>query len=205
MQHLYARRLVGALGVAGVLLATAAGPAQAGGIKNGDPISAAFPDIEVPVGGTAVDPLGPSLWSTKGPIKLTGAKVSYRLSGVAGVRITPGDGGGVCVKPSPARVVCTDPRVLSFEGETIELYLPVLVKAARTAKAGDTGTVSMTFSAKGVAPITGRSKVRVVGGRRSLATTGAGAGRLGGIGLLVIAAGVVTVLAARRRRARPVV
>src|SRR5690349_5580018 len=136
MPHLYAWRLTGALAVAGVLLAAAsAGPARADGIHRGDPISAAFPDIEVPVGGTAVDPLGPSLWST-GPTKLTGAKVTYRLSGAAGVRLTPGRGGGACVKPSPIRVVCADPRELTFEGETIELYLPVVVTAAKTAESG---------------------------------------------------------------------
>ncbi|MEV8504895.1 hypothetical protein AB0368_08700 [Actinoplanes sp. NPDC051475] len=200
MQHLYARRLTGMLAVAGVLLAIGVGPAQAGGVHQGDPISAAFPDIDVPAGGTAVDPLGPSLWST-GPTKLTGAKVTYHLSGVAGVRLTPGDGGGECVKPSPRRVICSDPRVLSFEGETIELYLPVVVKAARTAKVGDTGKVTITFSAKGVAPITGISQVHIVDGRERLPVTGPTAGLIGGIGLLLLGAGGAGVLAARRRRA----
>jgi len=202
MRHLYARRLTGVLAVAGVLLATVVGPAQAGGIHRGDPISAAFPDIEVPAGGTAVDPLGPSLWST-GPTKLTEAKVTYDLRGVAGVQLTPSkDGGGECVKPSPTRVVCSDPRELSFEGETIELYLPVVVKAAKTAKTGDTGTVTITFSAKGLAPITGVSEVRVVDGRENLAATGPMAGLIGGTGLLLLGAGVAGVLAARRRRTR---
>src|SRR5690349_114047 len=121
MPHPYARRLAGVLAAAGVLLATVVGPARAGGIHPGDPVSAAFQDIDVPVGGAAVDLLGPSLWST-GPTKLTGAKVTYDLRGVAGVRLTPGEGGGDCVKPAPARVVCSDPRELSFEGETIEQY-----------------------------------------------------------------------------------
>ncbi|MFI7545256.1 hypothetical protein [Actinoplanes sp. NPDC049599] len=201
MQHLYARRLTGMLAVAGVLLAIGAGPARADGIHRGDPISVAFPDIEVPAGGTAIDLLGPNLWST-GPTKLTKAKVAYDLRGAAGVRLTPGESGGRCVQPSPTRVVCSDPRVLSFEGETIEQYLPVVVRAARTAKAGDTGTVTITFSAEGLAPITGTSKVRVVDGREDLAATGPSAGSIGGIGLLVLGAGAVSVLAARRRRAR---
>ncbi|RSM49414.1 hypothetical protein DMB66_44780 [Actinoplanes sp. ATCC 53533] len=201
MPQLYARRLTGVLAVASVLLAAVVGPAQAGDIHRGDPVSAAFPDIKVPVGGTAVDLLGPNLWST-GPTKLTEAKVSYDLSGVAGVRLTPGDGRGDCVQPSPARVVCSDPRVLSFEGETIEQYLPVVVTAARTATVGDAGTVTITFSAKGLAPITGISEVHVVGGRESLAATGPTAGLIGGIGLLLLGAGVVGVLASRRRRAR---
>jgi hypothetical protein len=182
MQYLYARRQTGVLAVAGVLLATVVGPAQAGGIHRGDPISVAFPDIEVPAGGTAIDPLGPSLWST-GPTKLTEAKVTYDLSGVAGVQLTPGEGGGECVQPSPTRVVCSDPRELSFEGETIEQYLPVVVKAAKTAKIGDTGTVTITFSAKGLAPITGISEVHIVDGRESLAVTGPMAGLIGGVGL----------------------
>lgn len=201
MPQRYARRLTGVLAVAGVLLAAAAGPARADGIHRGDPISAAFPDVEVPVGGTALDQLGPNLWST-GPTKLTGARVAYDLSGVAGVRLTPGESGGACVRPSPNRVVCSDPRVLSFEGETIERYLPMVVRAARTARAGDTGTVTITFSAEGLAPITGVSRVRVVDGRESLAATGPVAGLIGGIGLLVLGAGVAGVLATRRRRAR---
>lgn len=201
MQHPYARRLVGVPAVAGVLLAALAGPAHAEEIRRGDPISAAFPDIEVPVGGTAVDLLGPNLWST-GPTKLTGVKVSYALSGAAGVQLTPGGGGGECARPAPTRVVCSDPRGLSFEGETVEQYLPVAVKAAKTAKPGDTGTVTITFSAKGLAPITGSSEVHVVDGRQRLAVTGPTAGLAGGAGLLLLGVGAVGVLAARRRRAR---
>src|SRR5690242_7554604 len=124
MQHLDARRLLGVPAATAVLLLTVASPARAGDIYRDDPVSAAFPDIEVPVGGSAVDALGPNLWST-GPTKLTGARVSYDLRGVTGVRLSPGEGGGVCTTPSPTRVVCSDPRVLSFEGETIEQYLPV--------------------------------------------------------------------------------
>ena len=199
MQHLYARRLTGVLAMAGILLATVASPARAGGIHQGDPISVAFPDIEVPAGGTAVDPLGPNLWST-GPTTLTEAKVTYDLGGAAGVQLTPStEGGGECVTPSPTRVACSDPRELSFEGETIEQYMPVVVEAAPTAKPGDTATVTITFSAKGLAPITGTSKVHIVDGREDLAATGPPAGLIGGIGLLLLGAGV---LAVRRRRAR---
>ncbi|RZU52277.1 hypothetical protein EV385_4125 [Krasilnikovia cinnamomea] len=203
MQHLSARRLMGVLAVAGVLLATVAGPAQAGGVHNG-PISVAFPDIEVPVGGTAIDLLGPNVWHTSGPTQLTGAKVTYVLRGVPGVRISPAkDTRGDCVNPTPTRVSCSEPRTLTFEGETVEQYLPVEVKAAKTAKRGDTGTVTITFSADGVAPITGTSEVRVIsGGGGRLPTTGPVAGLIGGLGLLLLGAGVVGVLAARRRRAR---
>jgi hypothetical protein len=200
MQHLSARRLLGVPAAAAVLLLAVASPARAGDIYRGDPVSAAFPDIEVPVGGTAVDALGPNLWST-GPTKLTGAKVTYDLRGVTGVRLTPGEGGGVCVTPSPTRVVCSDPRLLSFEGETIEQYLPVRVRAARSATAGRTGTVTITFSADGLAPITGHSEVRIIDGRETLAVTGPATGV---IGVLALGAGVVGVAATRRRRVRTV-
>jgi hypothetical protein len=193
MRHANARRLAGTAAAAGVLLVTVAGPALAAA----GPVSAGFPDIEVPVGGTSVDPLGPSLWSTTGPMTLTGAKVTYELSGVAGVRITPSEiGGGDCVTPSSTRVICTDPRKLTFEGETIEQYLPVEVTAAKSAEPGSTGKVTITFSAKGVAAITGTSKVKVVGG---LPVTGP---RFGPAGLALLGMGAVGVFAARRRRAR---
>lgn len=175
-----------------VFLAVMAGPAYAGGVHEGDPVSVAFPDIDVPVGGDAVDPLGPNLWSTTGPLTLTGATVAYAISGITGVRLSPSpDHGGDCVMPSPARVVCSDPRELSFEGETVEQYLPVVVSAAGTARRGDTGTVTITVSADGLAPITGHSVVRVVAGRAGLPITGSMAGLLGA---LLLAAGAAAVL-----------
>ncbi|BFU46744.1 hypothetical protein [Krasilnikovia sp. MM14-A1004] len=203
MQHLSARRIPGVLAMAGVLVATVAGPARAGGVVAGDGVSVAFPDIDVPVGGTAIDPLGPNVWSTTGNKTLTQTKVTYDLKGVAGVRLAPNKAnGGDCVQPSPTRISCTDAK-LSFEGETVEAYLSVLVKADTSAERGDTGTVTITFSAKGVAPITGTSNVRVVrGGGGRLPTTGPLAGLIGGLGLLLVAGGAVGVLAARRRRAR---
>jgi hypothetical protein len=196
MRNSYMRRLAGVMAAAGAFLVTVADPALAA-----DDIRAAFPDVEVPVGGTSIDPLGPSLWSTIGPTKLTGVKVSYELSGVDGVRIAPSDiGGGECETPSSTRVVCTDPRGLSFEGETVEQYLPVTVSAAGTATPGASGTVTVTFSADGLTPITGESEVRVVGDRPNLPVTGPSAWLTGAIGLLLVAAGVAGVLAARRPR-----
>jgi hypothetical protein len=197
MRNSYMRRLAGVLAAAGTLLVVTAGPALAA-----DTVKAAFPDIEVPVGGTAIDPLGPSLWSTVGPAKLTGVKVAYELKGVDGVRIAPSEiGGGECDAPSSTRVVCTDPRGLSFEGETVEQFLPVTVTAAKTASPGDTGTVTITFSADGLTPITGDSEVRVVGERPNLPVTGPPAWLTGAIGLLLVGAGAAGVLAARRPRA----
>lgn len=194
MRSSYLGRLTGVMAAAGAFLAALAAPVFAA-----DDIKAGFPDVTVPVGGTAIDPLGPVLWSTAGPVTLTGVTVSYELRGLTGVRIAPSDiGGGECETPSPIRVVCTDPRGLSFEGETVEQYLPVTVSAARTATPGDSGTVTVTFSADGLTPITGQSTVRVVGDRPSLPVTGPSARQTGAIGLFLITAGVSAVLAARR-------
>ncbi|GIE80502.1 hypothetical protein Aph02nite_64520 [Actinoplanes philippinensis] len=162
------------------------------------PVGAGFPDVQVPVGGAAIDPLGPSLWSTTGPATLRGVTVTYDLKGVSGVRITPvAQGGGDCATPSPARVVCTDPRGLSFEGETVEAYLPVEVSASRSARPGDTGEVTITVTADGLTPITGVSEVRVLGRRDDLPVTGPAAGWSGA---LLLAAGVMCLLGTRRRR-----
>ncbi|WP_433788798.1 hypothetical protein [Actinoplanes sp. CA-252034] len=166
-------------------------------IAGAGPVEAAFPDVEVPVGGAAIDPLGPSLWSTTGPAKLTGVRVTYDLRGTSGVRITPSaDGGGECTAPSSTRVICSDPRGLSFEGETVEAYLPVVVTASRAAEPGDVGRMTITFSADGLAPITGVSEVRVVEGRADLPVTGPA---VGWSGVLLIGVGLVSVLATRRR------
>jgi hypothetical protein len=196
MRLRYLRRLTGVLVVAGVLLA---GPAGAAEVQRDERISAAFPDIDVPVGGTAIDLLGPNLWSTAGEVTLTGVKVSYELSGATGVRIAPNeDGRGDCEAPSPTRIVCTDPRDLTFEGETVEQYLPVVVKASRNATAGDTGKITITVTADDLTPITGVSTVHVVDGRDNLPVTGP---MTGWIGLLLLGAGavIVTVCGATRR------
>ncbi|GAA4607672.1 hypothetical protein BJY16_006450 [Actinoplanes octamycinicus] len=187
---------------AGLLLATVAAPAQAVGVREDGPVSIAVPDVEVVVGGAALDPLGPSLWSTTGVTSLTEVRVVYELRGAAGVRLTPGAGGGECTRPAPARVVCTDPRGLTFEGETVEQYLPVVVTAARSAEAGDTGTVTVTFSASGLTPVTGVGEVRVVAGQDTLPVTGSPAGPVAVAGLLLLGAGAAGVLATGRRRAR---
>ncbi|BEL03922.1 hypothetical protein Q0Z83_021130 [Actinoplanes sichuanensis] len=158
------------------------------------PVSAAFPDIEVPVGGSSIDPLGPSLWSIE-EATLTGVQVAYRLTGLTGVRITPSEqGGGDCTTPSSTRVTCTDPRGLTFEGETVELYLPVDVTADRTAEPGDTGKVTITVSADGLTPITGVSTIRVTGKRQNLPVTGPATAWLG---LLLLAAGAVLLVSGR--------
>jgi hypothetical protein len=185
------RRMASVLAVAGVLLATVASPARAD-----DTVGSGFPDVDVPVGGTAIDPLGPNLWSKIGPTTLTGVKVTYALTGVAGVRITPAEqGGGDCTTPSSTRVTCTDPRGLSFEGETVESYLPVEVTAAETAEPGDTGKITITFSADGLTPITGISQVTVVDARDDLPVTGPA---VAWIGVFLLAAGALTVASVRR-------
>ncbi|MFC4070380.1 hypothetical protein [Actinoplanes subglobosus] len=184
-------RLRHALAVAGILLVTVAAPARAERAQRDGPVSAAFPDIDVPVGGTAIDLLGPNLWSTAGEVTLTGVTVGYELSGATGVRIAPNtDGRGDCEMPSATRVVCRDPRDLTFEGETVEQYLPVTVKASSKATAGDTGKITITVTADDLAPITGVSTVHVVDGRENLPVTGP---MTGWFGLLLLGAGTVLV------------
>jgi hypothetical protein len=197
MKILNVRRLGGVLAAAGVLLVAAAGPARAAE----GPIKIGLPDIEVPVGGSSIDLLGLNVWSTTGPAKYTGAKVTYELSGVSGVRLVLSHvGGGECTRPSPTRVECSDPRELSFEGETIEQYLPVEVRAAKSAEAGDSGTITVTFSADDVETLTDTSELRVIGDdQEALPVTGPTTWLIAAAGLLLLGAGLAGVLATRRR------
>ncbi|GAB1645261.1 hypothetical protein [Krasilnikovia sp. MM14-A1259] len=170
MQHLYARRTAGALTVAGALLATLAAPAYAETGEQG--ISADLAFVDVVAGAAAGSPQGLNLRS-KTKLDLTEVKIAYEVTGLAGLQLVVAPGSGICTSESPTRIVCSDPRGLSLGQQMVEQYLPIVVKAAPTAKPDAYGKLMATFSAKGVAPITATAAVRVLDAEENLLAAGA--------------------------------
>jgi hypothetical protein len=157
MSYYSARRIVAGLAVAGAVLAagTPASAAQraAAGIKM------IVPDVSVPLGGPGAE-LRPA-WYADREVELTGTKLTYQLSDLAGVALADGDGVGNCTSESARKLVCEDQLGMSIGPDGMVGYFTALLKADKTAKAGTEGTVTATFSAEGIAPITETAAVKV--------------------------------------------
>jgi hypothetical protein len=163
MQHPSARRLFAGLVVAGAVLVAGAAPAYAAP-NDAAGITMYITDATAPVG-TAGAPLEPSWWATT-EIVLNQPTITYELSdGLDGVTLTdsdPDSGGiGNCANESPTKLVCSDAFEMAVGPEGISGWFPALVKASKTAVPGTTGTVTATFSAENLAPVTRTAKVRV--------------------------------------------
>jgi hypothetical protein len=177
MQHPTARRLLAGLAVAGALLMAGAAPAYAGAAPaHAAPHAGAAPayaapaadagitmyltDATIPVGSRGV-PLEPSWWATTETI-LGQPTITYELSdGLTGVTLSDPGGVGDCANQSPTKLVCSDASEMAVGPDGITGWFVAQVTAGRTAKPGTTGTVTATFSAADLAPISTTAKVRV--------------------------------------------
>jgi hypothetical protein len=160
MSHFIARRMLAGLAVAGAVLA--AGVPAAAAQRAAAEIKMIVGDVSVPVGGPGTE-LAPS-WHADQEVVLTEAKINYKLSGVAGVTLADGDGVGSCTSQSATELSCEEHFEMGFGPDGVRGYFTAMLKLGRGAEAGTEGTVTATFSAKGVAPITETATVRVVGG-----------------------------------------
>jgi hypothetical protein len=160
MSHFTARRVLAGLAVAGAVLAAGA-PATAAQRAAAE-IKMIVADVSVPIGGPGT-PLEPT-WYADREVVLTGAKITYKLSGVAGVSIADGDGVGSCTSQSATELSCQEHFEMGVGPDGMRGYFTALLKVGAGAKAGTEGTVTATFSAKGVAPITEKVAVRVTDG-----------------------------------------
>jgi hypothetical protein len=160
MSHFSARRVLAGLAVAGAVLAAGA-PATAARRAAAE-LKMIVADVSVPLGGPGTE-LRP-IWYADQEVVLTEAKLTYQLSGVAGVSLADGDGVGSCTSESATKLVCADPFEMGVGPDGMTGYFTALLKAGATAEAGTAGTVTATFSAEGVAPITETAAVRVTGG-----------------------------------------
>jgi hypothetical protein len=160
MSHFSARRVLAGLAVAGAVLA--AGAPAAAAQRAAAEIKMIVADVSVPIGGPGTE-LRPT-WYAGQEVVLTEAKVTYQLTGVAGVTLADGDGVGDCTSESATKLVCEDHFEMGVGPDGMTGYFTALLKAGAKAGAGTAGTVTATFSAEGLAPITESAAVRVTGG-----------------------------------------
>ena len=100
--------------------------------------------------------------SASGPMTVTGATITYELTGdLAGVSLVNPAGGG-CTSASPTRLTCTasSPLVLGTVSRYDVLHAGIRTTAA--AVMGTTGTLRTTFSADGVDDEIDTAAVRVI-------------------------------------------
>ncbi|MEU4220266.1 LPXTG cell wall anchor domain-containing protein [Actinoplanes sp. NPDC026623] len=149
------RVFVGAVGaVAAAALAT---PAYAAAPT----IDVALPDVTVAAGGN--NQIAPLLSSDK-ETTVTGATAVYELSGgLDGVSLDAPDEFSQCTSDGPAKITCSTPweTWISPAGVVGDFVAGI---TATKAALGKSGTVKLTFSADGVAPITRTAEVTVAEG-----------------------------------------
>lgn len=177
-----ARRLAAGVAVVAAVLAMAPAPASAAHAPVPPPLPGHQPDeddpqdpadrppipavsmyvtdVTVPVGAKAGTPLMP-VWSAAAAARLDDPKVVYQLSeGLKGVTLEKGEGGD-CTSESPTRLVCSSG--LPMHVDQMGMYSDFLadVRAGVGAVAGTSGTVRVTFTARGITPIVESARIRV--------------------------------------------
>jgi hypothetical protein len=153
------RRLLAGLAVTGAVLAAGAAPAYAAPNAAAG-ITMYVTDTTTPVGTRGV-PLEPSWWATTETV-LSKPTITYELSDeLAGVTLTDPGGVGDCANESPTKLVCSDAFEMTVGPDGITGWFTALVTAGKNAEPGTTGTVTATFSAANLEPITRTAKVRV--------------------------------------------
>jgi hypothetical protein len=157
MLHRSGRRLLTGLAAAAASF-TLATPALAADAT----VTMKIDDVQVAVGGTAT--VYPVLYADR-ETELPGASVTYVLSGdAAGVTLYAGEESSDCERRSSTKLVCSLPYPIDLGPDGVIGYLPAGVRAATSAKAGSVATVTATFAADGVQPVTATSKVTVADG-----------------------------------------
>jgi hypothetical protein len=160
MAHISVRRFLAGLTVTGAVLA--AGVPATAAQRAATDIRMLVSDLSVPTGGPGAE-LAPA-WYADQEVVLTEAKITYQLSGLPGVTIADGQGVGDCTSQSPTELVCEGLYEMNVGPDGVRGYFTALLTAGATAEVGTAGTVTATFSATDVTPITRTVPVRVTEG-----------------------------------------
>jgi LPXTG-motif cell wall-anchored protein len=152
---MYQHLLAGLAAITATTLGTAV-PAQAASTEAGLWLNAAYNvgvDDEITV--------QPHL-SAPRPVTVTGATITYELSGdLAGVSLVSPAAGG-CTNVSPTRLTCTAAGGIALGPSSRSEHLNAVVKTTAAAVMGATGTLRTTFSADGVEASVDTATVRVI-------------------------------------------
>lgn len=117
-------------------------------------------DVTVAAGGTV--PVSPVLFADK-ETTFTDASVTFELSdGLKGVSVVAQDEFTGCVSDGPAKLTCTQEEVVIYPDGIIGNFTADVTATA--AALGATGTITLTFEAKGVAPVSHKAELAVAEG-----------------------------------------
>ncbi len=156
MHRSLGRRILAGVAAASASIVLAA-PAYAAGTR----FAMVLPDVTVAAGGGVfVDPI---LYASQ-DVEVTGAKMTFRLSGgLDGVSLSGPGSSATCTNDGPGTLTCVAawPVPIGPNGAFTELTAAAF---ADEAALGETGTVTMTFTADGVAPVTRTVDVTVAEG-----------------------------------------
>lgn len=158
MQLTRARRLIAGAAVATAVLAAAPAPASAA-LAAAD-ISMYVVDTTVPVGAGVTTPVDTILAATDAVV-LEEPTLTYRIGGLGGVRLTGEEGIGECENESPSVLVCSSPFPLELGPDGIAGVFRAYLGARDATEIGETGTITATLSARGLAPVSFEARVRV--------------------------------------------
>jgi hypothetical protein len=148
------RLLAGPAAAAAVALVVTAPAFAAADAK----LDVSLADAVVGVGaGTTLRPI----LSADRAVTVKGAVMTFDLAGgLTGVSLVNPEGDD-CESVSPTRLVCSVPYEIDLGPDSVVGFLQADLKAAGDAVAGATGTVTATFSADGVAPVSAKAAVEV--------------------------------------------
>jgi hypothetical protein len=152
------RRLMLALAAAAVTVLTSAAPALA----DSHGVTVRLADTTVAIGSSVV--LDPYLRAADEFGEVNSRMVYELSSGLTGVSLVELDEHKDCVSESATRLVCTEPLEINLFDHDVNSFLMGGLRATRSAVAGQTGTVTVTYSADGVDPVSTTAQVRVADG-----------------------------------------
>lgn len=152
-------RWLAAIGAAGSLLAATAAPATATAPAEG--LAVFFPDTTVAIDGPGVQQF-PVFYAAKPVVLPPGATLTVDFADLDGkVEVAEPDGPRDCTSPSPTRLVCQEPFEIELDENGLTGIFEFELTAAPGAAAGDSGTLTATFTAPGFAPASDQARVRV--------------------------------------------
>ncbi|MEU4423772.1 hypothetical protein AB0F81_24340 [Actinoplanes sp. NPDC024001] len=94
-------------------------------------------------------------------VRLTGATMTFELSGADGVSLAVVEGIGNCTSDSPAKLTCKADAVITVGPNGLIGRFRAAVKAAADAEVGTVGEIKATLRAEGRSPVVHTAKVEV--------------------------------------------
>jgi hypothetical protein len=158
MPFIRARRMVAGVAVVSAVLAAAPAPAAAAPVAAD--ISVYVADVTVSARAAAGTPISPVLRAATA-VTLDQPTVTYETRGLSGMSVTGAESAD-CDHETPSKLICAGPSTLEVGPEGGSAGFVAYVRAGDDGEVGNSGTVEVTLSARGITPITVDAALHVV-------------------------------------------